>query len=322
MRILKLLVKIGVSAGLIAFMLHTFDVKGLADHLREASPWSLAAVVMISIAMAPLHAARWLVVVRAAGGRLALGPATKMVLIGYFFSQVLPSAVGGDAVRTWCAYRAGLRASDAVNSVVLDRAIALVGLMLLGAFTLPWLADRVGDATLVNAFAAVIVLGIGGFAAFVGFGGLTKALTRWRVGRLLSRLADLARATMLTPARVVPLLAISIGGFVVACWLVYMIARGMSLEIRFTDCLLLVPPVLLASVIPVSIAGWGMREGAMVVALGFAGVAPAAAFVVSVLYGLCVAAASLPGSLFWLAGDYSSGALAEVERFEESAGER
>lgn len=322
MRILKLLVKMGVSVSLIAIMLHTFDARGVADHFLKASPWSLAAVVVISIAMAPVHAARWLIVVRAAGGRLALGPATQMVLIGYFFSQALPSAVGGDAVRMWCAYRAGLRASDAVNSVVLDRVIALVGLMLLGAFTLPWLSDRVGDATVVNVFAAVIALGIGGFAAFVGLGGLTKALSRWRAGRLLSRFADLARATMLTPARIVPLLAISIGGFVVACWLVYMIARGMSLEISFTDCLMLVPPVLLASAIPVSIAGWGMREGAMVVALGFAGVAPAAAFALSVLYGLCVAAASLPGSLFWLASDYSAGALAEVEHFEKDAGER
>lgn len=322
MRILKLLLKMGVSAGLIAIMLHAFDVKGVADHLLKASPWSLAAVVVISIAMAPVHAARWLIVVRAAGGRLAWGPATQMVLIGYFFSQALPSAVGGDAVRMWCAYRAGLRASDAVNSVVLDRVIALVGLMLLGVLSLPWLSDRVGNATAVNVFAAVIALGIGGFAAFIAFGGVTKALTRWRAGRLLARFADLAQATMLTPARVVPLLAISIGGFVVASWLVYMIARGMALEIGFSDCLLLVPPVLLASVIPVSIAGWGVREGAMVVALGFAGVAPAAAFAVSVLYGLCVAAAGLPGSLFWLASDYSAGTLAEVERFEKSAGER
>ena len=56
------------------------------------------------------------------------------------------------------------------------------------------------------------------------------------------------------------------------------------------ETLLLVPPVLLVSVIPVSVAG--VREGAMVVALGFVGVAPAAVFAISVLFGLTFTAAS------------------------------
>ena len=59
------------------------------------------------------------------------------------------------------------------------------------------------------------------------------------------------------------------------------------------------------TVVPVSIAGWGVREGAMVVAFGFINVPAGAAFAVSVLFGLTLAAASLPGSLFWWLSGYS-----------------
>ena len=78
-----------------------------------------------------------------------------------------------------------------------------------------------------------------------------------------------------------------------------------QLTIRF-GCVLLVPPVILITVVPVSIAGWGVREGAMVVAFGFLNVPANAAFAVSVLFGLTLAVASLPGSLFWWLGGYSA----------------
>jgi hypothetical protein len=85
----------------------------------------------------------------------------------------------------------------------------------------------------------------------------------------------------------------------------------MDLEVSLLDCVLLVPPVILVTVVPISIAGWGVREGAMVVAFGFINVPPSAAFAMSVLFGLTLAAASLPGSLLWWLSGYSVKNVAE-----------
>ena len=79
----------------------------------------------------------------------------------------------------------------------------------------------------------------------------------------------------------------------------------MQLEVALKDCVLLVPPVILITVVPVSIAGWGVREGAMVVAFGFIQVPASAAFALSVLFGLTLAVSSLPGSLLWWSSGYS-----------------
>jgi hypothetical protein len=81
--------------------------------------------------------------------------------------------------------------------------------------------------------------------------------------------------------------------------LVLIIARGMGIAVGTLECLVLVPPVLLVSTLPISVAGWGVREGAMVTAFGFAGVAESEAVALGVLFGLVVLVVGLPGGLIW-----------------------
>jgi len=64
--------------------------------------------------------------------------------------------------------------------------------------------------------------------------------------------------------------------------------------------LIIVPPVSLIQLAPVSLAGWGLREAAMVVVLAGFGVSAAAALAISVLMGLALIVLGLPGGLIWL----------------------
>ncbi len=63
---------------------------------------------------------------------------------------------------------------------------------------------------------------------------------------------------------------------------------------------MIVPPVTLIQLLPVSLAGWGVREVVLVVALAPFGVPPEAALAISVLFGLCLVVIGLPGGLIWL----------------------
>ena len=76
------------------------------------------------------------------------------------------------------------------------------------------------------------------------------------------------------------------------------------MNLSFLDCLVLIPPVVLVSTIPISIAGWGVREAAMITLLALVGVAEADAFVLSVLFGLLTFGLSLPGGIVWIIGVY------------------
>ncbi|MBE9556580.1 MAG: flippase-like domain-containing protein, partial [Proteobacteria bacterium] len=75
---------------------------------------------------------------------------------------------------------------------------------------------------------------------------------------------------------------------------------GLGLNVGLFESLVLVPAVILLSTVPVSIGGWGLREGLMVVALGLAGVPADAALSVSILFGLAMIVAGLPGGVLWL----------------------
>ena len=60
------------------------------------------------------------------------------------------------------------------------------------------------------------------------------------------------------------------------------------------------PPITLIQLLPISFAGWGVREVVLVVALAPFGVPLEAALATSVLLGLCLIAIGLPGGLIWL----------------------
>ena len=88
-----------------------------------------------------------------------------------------------------------------------------------------------------------------------------------------------------------------------------MLALALGINITLLDCLVLVPPVMLVTTLPISIAGWGVREGAMVAAFGFVGVPAQESLLLSLLFGVLGIVVALPGGLIWLAG---GGKRAEV----------
>ncbi|HEV7821899.1 MAG TPA: lysylphosphatidylglycerol synthase transmembrane domain-containing protein [Burkholderiales bacterium] len=305
MKFVKPLVKIAISVVLIAIVLRAFDVRGVLAHFAKVDIATLCIAVALALSITLLHTLRWLTVISANGSTLGFKTALQVVLIGHFFNQALPSSVGGDAVRVWCAYRAGLSFGAAANTVIIDRAITLFSLLLLSAAGLPWLFEIVNDPVARWALSTVICAGVAGFCAFLALKRLPAVVTKWRAVRALLALAALARKVIFNPRFALPAILLSILSFIGFAVIVYVLARAMQLDIRLLDCILLVPPVIVVTVLPISIAGWGVREGAMVVAFGFINVPASAAFAVSVLFGLTLAAASLPGSLIWWLSGYS-----------------
>jgi hypothetical protein len=75
----------------------------------------------------------------------------------------------------------------------------------------------------------------------------------------------------------------------------WLLARGQDLPILVVDAAAVVPLMLLVSMIPVAIGGWGVREGFLVALLRAAGIGPESALLLSVSFGTVSFLASLPG---------------------------
>ena len=84
---------------------------------------------------------------------------------------------------------------------------------------------------------------------------------------------------------------------------IWCLAQSVSASASFALLLFMIPPVILISTIPVSIAGWGVREGSMIVAFTYAGLAAGDGLIVSVLFGLTAFAIGTIGGILWITGD-------------------
>ena len=87
---------------------------------------------------------------------------------------------------------------------------------------------------------------------------------------------------------------------------IFLLAKGFRFEFDLIWCIVFMPFVLLVSMIPVSIAGWGVREAVMVTAFSLVGVPSGETLVVSISYGLLVTLSGLPGGVVWLIGRRTS----------------
>lgn len=301
-----------VTAVLVWLVLRAVDLDAVAERVADLSP--VAAILAVALLMLHCFIAgwRWRIVMRLFGPVLPLRRSIRLFFEGYFFNNALPSTIGGDAVRIWRAHGAGLPLAASVNGVLLDRVTGLAGLFLLVLAGQPLLYARVQDTEPRVAFAAILLAGAGGIAALV--------LARHIPGRLFpGRLRDGVRAlseathrAFLHPAVSLPVLGLSVVVHGLIVLSVHVLAIGLGLDVGLFESLVLVPAVILLSTVPVSVGGWGLREGLMVVALGLAGVPAAAAVGVSVLFGLAQILAGLPGGVLWLLA-HDGGARAPEE---------
>jgi glycosyltransferase 2 family protein len=298
---LILLAKAAISAGLIAFLVQRVQFGPLIQRLEQIDPLWLALALAVFIGQLLLTGWRYGLIGRAIDAALPMAEAVRLVLIGQFFSQTLPSAIGGDAVRAYMTTRHGIRWGRAVSAVLCDRGVAMVVLMLLATLTIPLFLARI-ETPWARWLVPIpgILLAFGLAALILGDDARLTALARWRIAKPLAILVGDMRRIVLTSRESRTILMISIAvhlGVIASVWL---LARALAIELAFLDCLVLVPPIVVVTLAPVSIAGWGVREGAMVVGFALVGVAEADALALSVATGLAQIVAGIPGGLLWL----------------------
>ena len=300
-RLLLLAAKIAVSAALLYLAFARVDISAIGGRLQQARFAWLVALALILFLQIVLVAMRWRQIVLQCGAPLSMSAALRYMLIASFFNQTLPSTVGGDAARIWFVARTGAGWRRATYSVLVDRVVGLTVLVAIVIICLPWLLQLVRDP--IGRASVLLVNGAGllGTLVFLILGRLRWPwLERWWLTREIAGAAAAAYKLMTDarPASIVVGLSVAIHLMTITA--VWCAARAVAVPLEFGYALLLVPPVVLVSTIPISIAGWGVREGAMMAVFTYAGLLDADGLIVSVLYGLGLFAVGAAGGLLWI----------------------
>ena len=310
--------KIAISALLLYLALRGVQLGSVVERLNQINPlWLIAAcgAVLIQIFFGAL---RWTYVTAQCAAPLSTSVSFRFTLIGTFFNQTLPSSIGGDAVRLWLLARTGAGWRAATYSVLVDRAIGLIALAIIVVLSLPWSYRLIDNNLGRTALLLIDFASLGAGIAFLVFSHLPwQWLQAFWPTRHLHALSVIANGVLFNRAHGLKILLLSLSIHVVTVIIAWCAAMSIDAPVAFGDIFLLIPPIMLITMLPISIAGWGVRESAMMVAFGYAGLARADGLMVSLLFGAAMFAVGAIGGIVWIINRNKTGAMPDAANIEK-----
>ncbi|SES31831.1 conserved hypothetical protein [Vreelandella subterranea] len=268
----------------------------VAQVQRFSLGWVLLAL-LISVGQVALSAWRWQLTARLIQVPMRFGYALREYYLALLVNQLLPGGVLGDAGRAHRHASQSASRGRAWRAVIIERVSGQVamGLLTLVALALSPLWHAALGWSVWLSIGVAGALCVGGISALVG---LARKGSINVPGWCLSVGRDIQRG--LLTAGVWPLQLLSSLTIVLSYGLVMVCAaRAIGVELPVSSLLALAPVVLLAMLVPLSVAGWGVREGAAAGVWMWVGLPVAQGVAVSLAYGVVVLLASLPG--LWVA---------------------
>ncbi|MBM3393937.1 MAG: flippase-like domain-containing protein [Betaproteobacteria bacterium] len=293
--------KLAFTVGMFLLIAGSVDLSRTIQLLRGAAPALLGAAFAMLAAQVLLVIARWRWILFLQGLRFDFFRLVRFYWLGLFFNQVLPSSVGGDAMRAYCLVRDGCGIGAASVAVLLDRILGLLGLILLVFVCQPMSFEFLHDGATRWGVLFVALGAAAAVCALLILDRLTGRFRHWRIAQGMTMLSGEARRILFSLPHGALLLVLSVAVHLISILAVGVLALGLDIGVHWLAFAIVVPLASLLMAVPISIAGWGVREGVMVVGLGYAGIPPEQAVALSVLYGLLLLAVALPGGLAWLA---------------------
>ncbi len=293
--------KILVSAGLLYLALRKVDFHEFASRFTVASLGWIGLAIAVTFLQIFIGVLRWREISTECGAPLRLAQATRYNVIGTFFNQTLPSSIGGDAVRLWLVARTGVGWRAATYSIFVDRAVGLIALAIVIVASLPWSYQLISNPNGRTALLFVDFAALAGGLGFLLFGRLRWPwLKSWWATHHLHACAVIANRVIFSRDRGPKVAVLSFLVHVLTVVIAWCVVRSIAAPVLFEQVFQLVPPVMLITMVPISIAGWGVREATMGLAFGYAGLVANEGVNVSLLFGAVSFLVGAIGGLVWI----------------------
>lgn len=298
-------VRIVVTLALLGLVASQIDWSLMAERIRHGHPLDfLAAVALVLLALV-IGACRWWLLLQKADLMLGAVSVARIYAIATFSNTFLPTAVGGDVTRALLVVRRGPLLTHVAITIIVNRVAGLFGLVGMAWIAFAFQPTVVpNDAQIFLAWVTAAVL-VGSLLVLVAvFRG--SRLARSITPRRLVSMARSSRLLLRTYANdylllVMLLIASLLFQALISLQLV-MLARAIDVHLSFATAAVVLTLVTVVTLIPISIGGFGVREGSYVVLLGGASIAATEATLISVLTVATLFLASLPGAFLLARG--------------------
>ena len=291
-------VKALLTVGFLVVVLRQVDLSALPATLSGMGVGAVLVAAAFTAGAVAVAAVRWHRVLRYLDERVTVRSLLADTLVGTTYNLILPTSIGGDVARAYRCGKRAQRADHAWASVIYERVMGLLSLVLVSC---------VGILSTFSSGQQQLLLAAGGMAVALALGiafapapfRLAARISRWgakRAGESLQRLANAFAGPLARPAARVETFAWSLLYQLVSLSVLLAAVRGWDQPGIYHAIYLGVPIALVASTIPITIGGLGLRESLFVAVLQPFGVPSDRAFALSMVWlasNLLVAGAGL-----------------------------
>lgn len=304
-RIVRLTVATALTA-LILWKANPASVAAVA--MRADVRWILLAIALVVVDRT-LMAYRWLVLLCPidASSRPPFRAVMRVFFVSTFLGTFLPASVGGDAVRAYGLAQLRVPAGAAVASVLMDRLLGVLSIVLVGIAGLALAPASDLLSTWAVALSLCVAIAVCAAGALIVFSDAAAALSQRFASRLPTAIVrtvagDLTQATRAYARfhhELVNVLTGSVAVQILRVLQAWCLGRALAIDAPLLVYFAFVPLILLVMLLPVSINGIGTSQAAFVWFFGRAGVPAADAFALSVLFLALGVVGNLPGGLLY-----------------------
>lgn len=262
--------RVFVSLLLIVWVVYLVDMRLMSQLIHRFDLGTFLLTISFILTAMMIGAWRWWQLARETGLVAPLSSVIHGYFVGLFFNNIMPVTVGGDVARTLFLSRRGHNFRQLVSAAILDRWFGLLSVLLTVIGAALMRPNVIGESQITLIVASVVLLLIMGgcfwlmlstmrLREFQARYGVPKWVTDW----LISQSSDFISCHQ-SFKFIFLILALSLISQGCIATAYFVIGQFLGMPIVFVDYLVIVPAIMLAQTLPISLAGLGVREAASV----------------------------------------------------------
>ncbi|MCB9988819.1 MAG: flippase-like domain-containing protein [Rhodospirillales bacterium] len=289
-----------ISVLIIGLLLTRMNIHEILRTAFDINLFYLSAALLFMMAQIIALAWRWHLLINMQRHITDFATSMRITIASLLANLLLFTSISGVFVRIALAVQEGAKLTHAIFVTVIDRIMTFAALALVTLAFLPGLAPHVEGKTFTTLCLAAGILTVTAFVFTPLF--FHDYVRRFAYGnRKIAKIYKNTRTLLSRPALFGKVLAVSLAAQLFYFVAVYALTIPTEANITLVQLLSVLLVIALVAALPISIGGWGVRESAFIVGLGFLGVPAETAFSVSVQVGilsmLSTVVAGVPGLL-------------------------
>ena len=290
-----LILKITIAFSSIILLSYIVDFERIVTVIKDINFFYFLLIIPIYLSAQIISAQRFVYISNTLGFKISLIKSTKVHFIGMWFSNLMPTSFGGDAIKAGF-FKNQMGWLNAISASLLDRIFGLIFMLftiiLFSPLYFIYLEKKISIIFVISSLIFICIIII--LSYLTNFFNKNKfpLFLQW-IFKILNDLSLFYKFKELTQQFWVSSI-VHFNGIIAY----YLIGMSLNFNLEFIIYLLIVPVIFLTALLPISFAGWGLRELSAVALFGIVGVEPELALASSVLFGLLLIIIGTPGLYF------------------------